>query len=145
MATKLNRFGLALTVAFALGGLLFLLGPFFGLSLSSHPLVGFGWLGIAALMLSRWHRGNTEAARMARIAKNGLRGVATVVSVASGSLDQTSPTLSLSLRLEVPGIEPRQVEHVEQVAAYAAHGIKPGLRLPVVVDPSHLQDLILVW
>ena len=66
MATKLNRFGLALTVAFALGGLSLLLGPFFGLFLGSHPLVGFGWLGIAALMLSRWRRGNTEAARMAR-------------------------------------------------------------------------------
>lgn len=144
MATKLSRFGLALTVAFALGGLVFLIGPFFGLSLGSRP-AGFGWLGIAALMLSRWRRGNTEAARMARIAKRGLRGVATVVSVASGSPDQTSPTLSLSLRLELPGIEPHQVEHVEQVAAYAAHGIKPGLRLPVVVDPSHLQDLILVW
>jgi len=144
LATKLSRFGLALTVAFALGGLLYLLGPFFGLSLGSRP-VGIAWLAIAALLLSRWRRGNTEAARMARIAKHGLRGVATVVSVTSGLPDQTSPTLSLSLRLELPGIGPRQVEHVEQVAAYAAHGIKPGLRLPVVVDPSHLQDLILVW
>jgi hypothetical protein len=141
---NLNRFGLALTVAFALGGLAFLLGPFFGLSLGDRT-AGFFWLGIALVVLVKWRRGNIEAARQEQIVQSGSRGVATVVSAAVHGTGRGSPTLSLRLRLDLPGAAARQVDHTEEVTVYAAEGIKPGLKLSVVADPKDPNSIVLVW
>jgi hypothetical protein len=144
VATKLNRFGLALTACFALGGLALLLGPFFGFSYGNR-INGVFWFGVACLVLWRWRRGNTEAARRERIVETGVRGTATVVSASSQSDDRGLPTLRLRLELDVPGIDPRQVDHEEEVPVYVAHGIKRGLRLPVVIGPDGPDNLVLVW
>lgn len=144
MASTLNRYGLFVAALFAIGALVGLLGPLFGLSFGNRTS-DLLWFGIACVAITRWRRGNIEAGRKGRIAETGARGVATVVSASGGEADRGFPTLSLCLELEVPGIESRRVSHEEEVAIYAAHGIKPGLRLPVVVDPLNPENIVLVW
>jgi hypothetical protein len=144
VAAKLNRFGIVLAAFFAVGGSTLFLGPYFGFSFGSRT-TGFLWLGIACLILWRWRRGNIEAGRRAQIVQTGVRGVATVLSASSRDADPGFSKLSLRLELDVPGVERRLIDHQEEVALYAAHGIKPGLKLPVVIDPQNPQNVVLVW
>jgi len=63
----------------------------------------------------------------------------------SGMLINDQPRMKLVIDLDVPGQEPRRVTRNVIVSDFAAYRMKPGLVLPVCVNPSDPEDVLIVW
>lgn len=79
-------------------------------------------------------RERAKAKHQQWVFRNGLRGTATVVSTSPGPVGRRAGLAKnrlaeLNLKLDL---------------AQAAH-LKPGLALPVVVNPGDPEDIVLVW
>jgi hypothetical protein len=152
MALRINRYGIALLATFGLGGLALFFAPLSGEGEVWAKLNGVVWVPIALIGVHLIWRESVKAKHQQWVFQNGLRGSATVVSVSPGRASRRSglarnrlAELNLTLDLDVPGVEPRRVEQSELLTAFAAAHLKPGLALPVVVNPADSEDLVLVW
>ena len=57
-------------------------------------------------------------------------------------LGEPSATLHAILDIELPGRRPRREERQLFVGQEAGYGLRPGMTLPVYVDPDHPDDLL---
>jgi hypothetical protein len=140
---QINRTGYWLLGLFFVGGLIFTIIEF---TLLPFPiLLGPIWvivstgLGIYAIRQAR--KGRHEQ----WLWKTGIRGRGTLVSARSGALVNEQPVMSLELDLEVPGQTPRRVARRLIVSSFAAPLMQPGVVLPVYVNPSDPEDILIVW
>ncbi len=110
----------------------------------------FGLMGLAYVVASLIAIGIAISARMKIrrnrwLAKNGLRGQATVVEASSEVSVNEQPLFRLVLDLEFPGLQPRRVTRSMIVGNFAARRMKPGLVMPAYADPGDPDDLLIVW
>jgi len=54
-------------------------------------------------------------------------------------------TQGLELEVDVPGHAPRRVRRRLIISDFAAHLMRPGLVLPVYVNPRDPDDILVVW
>jgi hypothetical protein len=140
---QINRTGYLLLAFFFIGGLGFTILEFtvFPFPIFLGPiwmLVSIG-LGIYAIRQAR--KGRHEQ----WLWRNGLRGRGTLVSARSGALINEQPLMTLELELEVPGQSPRHVSRKLIISSFAAPLMRPGLVLPVYVNPGDPEDVLVVW
>jgi hypothetical protein len=79
------------------------------------------------------------------LARNGIRGQATVVSASSEMSVNEQPLVELEFDLSLPGRETRRVKRELLVAAFAARRLRPGVVLPAYVHPRDPDDILVVW
>jgi hypothetical protein len=76
--------------------------------------------------------------------QTGRVGTATVSAVRqTGTFVNNNPECELDLQVEVDGGEPYTVTHRQVLAMVALPGFQPGASVPVRVDPSDAQSLII--
>ena len=144
---QVNRTGYLLFALFGLGGLIFVvLGVVIGGAVApTFILLGGIWvlvtLGLIAYAIHQNRRGRHEQ----WLWKTGLRGKGTLVSARSGAIVNEQPVMRLELDLEVPGQSPRRVERKLIISNFAAPLMRPGLVLPVYVNPRDPDDILIVW
>ena len=140
---QINRTGYFLVAFFFLGGLAFTIVEF---TVLPFPiLIGPIWMivatGLGIYAYKQKRRGEHEE----WLWKTGTRGKGTLVSASSGMLINEQPMMTLELDLEIPGLPPRRVERKMIISTFAAHLMKPGLELPVYVNPGDPDDILVVW
>lgn len=140
---QINRTGYFLLAFFFLGGVAFTILEF---TVLPFPLlIGPIWilvsLGLGVYAVRQARRGRHEQ----WLWKSGVRGRGTLVSARSSAELNDQPVMTLELDLEVPGFEPRRVERRLVISRFAAHLMRPGLVLPVYVNPGDADDLLVVW
>jgi hypothetical protein len=140
---QINRTGYFLLALFGIGGLIFTVLEF---TVFPFPiLIGPIWLlvtiGLGIYAIKQARQGRHEQ----WLWKSGVRGKGTLVSARSGALVNEQPVMTLELDLEVPGQAPRRIRRRLIISSFAAHLMQPGLVLPVYVNPSDPEDLLIVW
>lgn len=150
---RLNRLGAKLIAVFLLVGLALLAGA---ILIARDSLLGItgplilGLMGLAYVVASLIAiaiaiRARGKIRRNRRLAKHGLRGRATVVEASSEMSVNEQPLFRLVFDLDFPGREPRRVTRSIIVGNFAARRMKPGLVMPVYVDPLEPDELLIVW
>jgi hypothetical protein len=146
---QVNKLGIGLIAFFGLAGAALAVVPILigvpaevALIIAS---VGVIWVLVAAGLVWYARRQQRKAARNDQIFKTGVRGIATVLYAGSHATVNDMPLMSLRLDLELPGEAVREVKRREVMPVFVATRMKPGLTLPVYVDPSNPKDFILVW
>jgi len=138
---RLNRTGVWILATFLLVGVAMALvpNPWFRVMGALYVL---GTL-IAVLFVARLHwRGRHDR----WLARNGVRGQATVVAASGGEISvNEQPLVELELDLDVPGHGARRVKRELVVAAFAARRLRPGVVLPVYAHPRDPDDILVVW
>jgi hypothetical protein len=135
---KINRTGYWLLALFGLGGIAFIV------FLPWNP-IGYIWVAVTLFLIVYALRQRAEGSRNLKLFKSGERGRATVVEASSGMLVNNQPRMKLVLEIAVPGQEPYRAEHTEVMSSFVAARMKPGMQLPVVVDPGKPDEFVLVW
>ena len=135
---QINRTGYGLLALFGLGGITFIL------LLPWNP-IGYIWVVTTIGLIAYAIVQSRKAKRDMKLFKTGIRGRATVVEARSGALINDQPMMHLKLDLDVPGQGQRSVDRKELMSSFVAYRIKPGLVLPVVVDPQDPDEFVLVW
>jgi hypothetical protein len=140
---QINRTGYFLLALFGIGGLIFTVLEF---TVFPFPiLIGPIWLlvtiGLGIYAIKQARQGRHEQ----WLWKSGVRAKGTLVSARSGALVNEQPVMTLELDLEVPGQAPRRIRRRLIISSFAAHLMQPGLVLPVYVNPSDPEDLLIVW
>ncbi len=135
---QINRTGYGLLALFGLGGIGFIL------LLPWNP-IGYIWVAVTLGLIVYAFRERFKGKRKMEVFKSGIRGKATIVEAGSGMVVNDQPRMNFKLDLDVPGLEARQVEHTEIVSNFVAQRMRPGMVLPVVLDPKKPEDLVLVW
>jgi hypothetical protein len=143
---KFNRTGYWLLALFGIGGLIFLS---IGLLVPSAGFVmvplGAAWvLSVIGLVAYALHQ-SRKAKHELWLFQNGLTGRATVVDASSNVEVNGEPVMKLVLDLDVPGAEARRVERKVLMSKFAGHRMKPGVVLPVHLNPRDPQDLLVRW
>ena len=140
---QINRTGYWLLGFFFFGGLVFTIIEFtllpFPIFLGPIWMIVSTGLGIYAIRQAR--KGRHEQ----WLWKTGIRGRGTLLSASSGALINEQPLMKLELDLEVPGQQPRRIERRLIVSEFAAPLMKPGVVLPVYVNPQDPEDILVVW
>ena len=146
---QINRTGYFLFAFFGLGGLAFMIaGILIGgrrrprrlcSSAESGSLVTVG-LVIYALSSNSARAGTTTGCGATACA-----GTGTLVSAGGHVEINEQPQLKMVLDLEIPGMEPRRVERKVIVSNFASPLMQPGLVLPVYVNPSDPEDILIAW
>jgi hypothetical protein len=146
---QLNRVGISLIAFFGLAGAAFAVVPILiGVPFEVAGILaslGAIWVLVALGLLWYAQRQKRKAAHNDWIFQQGLRGTAKVLYAGSHATVNEMPLMSLRLDLEVPGHETREVKRREIMPVFAARRMKPGLTLPVYVNPKDERDFILVW
>ena len=150
----LNRLGVKLIAVFVIGGLaLVALGVVVmrdeGLASAVAGVMviamGAAWVlgGLVAVVIAI--RAKLRSRHNRWLARNGIRGRGTVVAASSSMAVNEAPLIELVFDLEVPGATPRRVERKVLMAPFAVHRLERGLVLPVYVNPSDPEDLLVAW
>lgn len=140
---QINRTGYLLLAFFFIGGLIFTVLEFtvFPFPIFIGPIWMAVSIGLGVYAIRQARRGRHEQ----WLWKTGLRGRGTLVSAGGSTLINEQPLLKLELDLEVPGQAPRRVSRRVIVSSFAAPLMRPGLVLPVYVNPSDPEDILIVW
>lgn len=77
--------------------------------------------------------------------KNGIKERGTLVSAGGHVEINEQPLLKLVLDVEMAGMEPRRIERKVIVSNFAAPLMRPGLVLPVYVNPQDREDILIAW
>lgn len=77
--------------------------------------------------------------------EHGLRGSASLVEASSNTRINDQPLMKLELDVAVPGQEPRRIRHKLLMSNFAAYRMRPGVVLPVHVNPEDPSDLLVRW
>ena len=144
---QVNRTGYMLFALFGGGGALFVLaGVLIGGAVApTFILLGSIWvavtLGLVVYAIVQARKGRHEQ----WLWKSGVKGKGTLVSAGGHVEINEQPLLKMVLDLEVPGMEPRRIERKVIVSDFAAPLMQPGLVLPVYVNPSDPEDILIAW
>jgi hypothetical protein len=142
---QINRTGYFLLALFFFGGLLFLALNFFVFSTEAFLLIGIIWplvsIGLGIYALQQRERGRHDR----WLFENGLRARGTLVDASVGATINEQPLMHLVLDVEGAGMDPRRVERRLIVSDFASHRMRPGVTLPVYVNPTDPEDLLIVW
>lgn len=150
---RLNRLGAKLIAVFLFVGLALVALAFVVVEDDFFGIMGallFGVMGAAYVAASLVAvviaiRARTRIRRNRWLARNGLRGRATVVEASSEMSVNEQPLFRLVLDLDFPGHEPRRVTRKIIVGNFAARRMRPGLVMPAYLDPRDPNDLLIVW
>ena len=144
-----NRVGIGLIAFFGLAGLGLALIPVLvgapGEVAGILASIGVIWALVALGFIVFLRGQKRKAAHQDWVFRNGIRGRATVVEAGSHATVNEMPLMKMTLDLEVPGMERRQVTRRQVMSVFAARRLEPGLALPVYVNPEDPDDLVLVW
>ena len=81
-----------------------------------------------------------------KILQQGIAGTATVLGLASTNMYiNEQPVAKLTLSVQLPGRAPYTVERREVIPLLALGMIAPGKSLPVAVDPTDPQKVVIDW
>jgi hypothetical protein len=144
---QVNRTGYFLFALFGIGGLAFVvLGIVVGgVAAFTFILLGGIWmlvtLGLIVYALRQRRKGEHDQ----WLWKSGIKGKGTLVSAGGSVVINEQPLLKMVLDLDVPGMETRRVERKVIVSNFAAPLMEPGLVLPVYVNPSDPEDILIAW
>jgi hypothetical protein len=144
---QVNRTGYQLFALFGVGGFLFVLAGILigGEVAPTFVLLGSIWmlvtLGLVIYAIRQARKGRHEQ----WLWKTGIKGKGTLVSAGGHVEINEQPLLKMVLDLEVPGMEPRRIERKVIVSDFAAPLMQPGLVLPVYVNPSDREDILIAW
>jgi hypothetical protein len=140
---QINRTGYFLLGFFFVGGVIFTVLEFtvFPFPISLGPIWIVVSVGLGIYALRQAGKGRHEQ----WLFRSGLRGRGTLVSARSGALINEQPLMTLELDVEVPGQAPRRVSRKLIISDFAAAVMRPGLVLPVYVNPQDPEDLLIVW
>jgi hypothetical protein len=143
---KFNRTGYFLIAFFGgVGVILFVIGlvvPETAFVLL--PLGGIWVLGTLGLIVYA-RRQSKKADHERWLFENGIRGSATLVRASSNSAINDQPVMKLELDVQVPGQAPRRVGHKLLMSNFAAYRMRPGVILPIHVNPRNANDLLVRW
>jgi hypothetical protein len=143
---QVNRTGYFLFALFGLGGIAFIvLGIVIPAVGATFLLIGVIWVVVTAGLIVYAIRQRQRGEHDQWLWKTGIRGKGTLVSARSGALINEQPLMTLELDVEVPGQAPRRVRRKLIISDFAAAVMKPGLVLPVYVNPQDPEDLLIVW
>ena len=149
---RVNRLGAWIIATFFVGGLMLCALAWFLLYVADTTLagvvvafVGVPWVLGSLLALIFVIRQEFRSRHRRWLARHGLRGTATIIGGISEVSVNEHPYFELVLDLDVPGQEPRRIEHQCVIGNFAARRIKAGMVLPVYVHPRHPDDVLLVW
>ncbi len=137
---RLNRTGAGIIAVFLVAGIALSLVPVLPVR-----IVGVLYLlgtVVACLIVAR---AELRAHHNRWLARNGIRGKATVVAASTEISVNEQPLFELVLDLELPGLKPRRIERSIIVGGFAARRMEPGTVLPVYVHPRRPDDLLIVW
>jgi hypothetical protein len=145
---KFNRTGYWILALFGIGGLAFLAAGFaIEDSTGTLKIIGVCWVltvfGLVAYALQQSRKARHEL----WLFQNGVRGSATVVEASSNTEVNGQPLMKLVVDLDVPGQDRRRIHHRLLMSDFAAYRMKPGVVLPVHVnpDPQKPGDVLLRW
>jgi hypothetical protein len=149
---QINRTGWFLILFFGLGGLLMVgvAAAFTGFAWDLSGLWGTGaiwFLGAVGMFFYAIRQGRKAAADDV-LARNGIKGTATIVAAESGNmLVNEQPVMNLKIRLEAPGLEAREVDSQATIPMTAvAHLQRDGtLTLPAYLDPKDPGRYVIAW
>jgi hypothetical protein len=149
---RLNRLGVKIIAVFALAGLamiglgaLALQDSFLGTPAAVVlGLMGFAYVLTALIAIGIAIRARTKIDNNRWLARNGLRGRATVVEASSEMSVNEQPLFRLVLDLDFPGRPRRRVTRSIIVGSFAARRMKAGL-VPAYANPQDAEDLLIVW
>lgn len=140
---QINRTGRFLIAFFFLGGLAFTILEF--TVFPSPILIGPIWMITAAgLGIYAW-RSDKRAEHEQILFKTGTRAKGTLVKASSFGTVNEQPMMTLELELDVPGEATRRVSKRLVISDFAAHLMEPGLVLPVYLNPTDPEDVLVVW
>jgi hypothetical protein len=144
---QVNRTGYVLFGIFGIGGLIFVaLGiAIGGVVAPTFILLGAIWVLVTLGLILYAVRQNAKGRHEQWLWKTGMKGKGTLVSARSRARINDQPLMTLELDLEVPGQAPRRVERRLIISTFAAVLMKPGLVLPVYVNPQDPDDILIVW
>ena len=150
---RVNRLGIWIIATFLGGGLLlcalawFLLFETGGATVAGIAVafVGVPWVLGALIAVIVGIRAEARSHHRRWLARHGIRGRATIVTGSSELSVNEHPYFELLLDLDVPGQEPRRIEHRCVIGNFAARRLRAGLVLPVYVHPRRPDDILLVW
>ena len=144
---QINRTGYFLFALFGIGGLAFvILGiAVGGVAAFTFILLGGIWmlvtLGLIVYALQQRRKGEHDQ----WLWKSGIKGRGTLVSAGGSVVVNEQPLLKMVLDLDVPGMEARRIERKVIVSNFAAPLMEPGVVLPVYVNPSDPEDILIAW
>jgi len=144
---QINRTGYFLFALFGIGGLAFvILGiAVGGVAAFTFILLGGIWmlvtLGLIVYALQQRRKGEHDQ----WLWKSGIKGGGTLVSAGGSVVVNEQPLLKMVLDLDVPGMEARRIERKVIVSNFAAPLMEPGVVLPVYVNPSDPEDILIAW
>ena len=144
---QVNRTGYFLFALFGLGGLGFMaLGVVIGgPGAATFLLLGGIWVLVTVGLIVYAIKQNRQGQHDQWLWKTGIKGKGTLVSAGGNVVINDQPVLKMVLDLEVPGMESRRVERKLIVSNFAAPLMEPGLVLPVYVNPSDPEDILIAW
>jgi hypothetical protein len=147
---QINRTGYFLIALFGGLGLIMCAGPaLLGANLETSLIVAStgAIFVLVAIGLGLYARhAQRKAAHQDWIFRNGLKGSATVVEVGnSHTTVNEMPLVKLTLALDIPGAERRQVSRREVMPVFTANRMQEGLVLPAYANPDNPAEFILVW
>lgn len=150
---RLNRLGTKLIAVFLAVGLAMVViavvvadDGFVGAATALFlALMGLAYVVASLVAIAIAANARRKTRRNRWLAKNGLRGKATVVEASSEMSVNLQPLYRLVLDLEFPGQRSRRVTRSIIVGNFAARRMKPGLVMPVYVHPQKPDDLLVVW
>jgi hypothetical protein len=142
---QLNRTGIGLIAFFGLIGLGMVVAPIPGEAGWILKSIGVIWSLVAGGLYLFARSQKRKADHQDWVFQNGVRGRATIVKAGSGATVNEMPLMKLTIELDVPGQERRQVSRRQVMPVFAAMRMEPGIVLPVYVSPQDPEDLVLVW
>ena len=143
---RLTRHGAAIISVFLSGGLVMLA---WGIGLARGEsafagvvlvVMGAMWLLGALIAIGVAVGAELRGRRREGLARTGIKGRATIVEIIGPAL----PPLEAVLELDIPGSGTRRVKRSLMMEPYIARNMKPGMVLPVYVNPDDPDDLLFV-
>lgn len=144
---QVNRTGYFLFALFGLGGLAFMIAGIVIGGAVAPTFVGLGaiWVLVTVGLIVYAIRQNKQGQHDQWLWRSGIKGKGRLVSAGGHVEINEQPLLKMVLDIEVPGMEPRRIERKVIVSNFAAPLMEPGLVLPVYVNPSDPEDILIAW
>jgi hypothetical protein len=143
---RFNRTGYWLLVLFlGLGALFLVVGLLVPDTSPALIPIGAAWLLAVVGLVVYAGMQSRKAKHELWLFQNGLPGTGTLVDASSNVEVNGEPMMKLVLDLDVPGTESRRVERKVLMSKFAAHRMKPGVVLPVHLNPRDPEDLMVRW
>ena len=113
---------------------------------SAAPILALTFLPMGIIFTAVGYFFVRSQGQQNKILQQGLAGRATVVGLASTSMYvNEQPVAKLTLNVQIPGRAPYTVEKREVIPLLALGMITPGSSLPVAVDPTDPQKIVIDW